>query len=125
MAAVMNREAHPATWGRGPTPRQVSGLFYNNQTLGSDFNGGFFIARGAAKLEIPATSKGSALVIWNDQYIIGLLRHAETGKIRCLSLEELHQVEAWRNARVEAANKVNGRIINTNYQVTKGGIIRT
>ena len=104
---VMNRDAHPATWGKGPVPRQVSGLFYNNQAQGRDFGGGFFIARGAATEHIPATSKGSALIIWNKDYVIGLLRNHQTGKTRVLSHEELQQVERWRNARAEAAEKAN------------------
>lgn len=106
-AQVMGRVLHPATWGRGPLPRQVSGLFYNNQQLGSDFHGGFFIARGAASERIPCTSKGSVVVIWNKSYIIGLLRHKESGKIRVLSMDEMRQVEAWRNTRAEAESKAN------------------
>lgn len=106
-ATVMGRTVHPATWGRGPLPRQVSGLFYNNQMKGSDFAGGFFVARGSASEPIPATSKGDALIIWNNEFIIGLLRHKETGKMRCLSLEELRQVEKWKNTRQEAADKAN------------------
>ena len=103
----MNRELHPATWGRGPLPRQVSGLFYNNQQLGADYAGGFFIARGAASEPIPCTSKGDALIIWNDDYIIGLLRNKETGKIRVLSMEEMRQVERWKDMRQLAADKAN------------------
>jgi len=105
-ATVMNRVVHPATWGRGPLPRQVSGLFYNNSLKGSDFHGGFFVARGTSSEHIP-TRKGNVLVIWNHQYIIGLLRHCESGKIRCLSLEELQAIEKWRNARAEAEAKAN------------------
>jgi hypothetical protein len=47
------------------------------------------------------------VVIWNKSYIIGLLRHKESGKIRVLSMDEMRQVEAWRNTRAEAESKAN------------------
>ena len=87
MTTLLGRHIHPAHRG-GILPRQASGLYYHNRFQG------FKVAEGAFAKQFE-TSKGTAWLFINSEFILGMVREAKGTWPRLMTQDELEKSAMW------------------------------